>query len=299
MQVTRAAILLAAVLLFSPSPARADTCASPDLLDSMPPPDAQTVPTNASLFARYGTTAEYLGEKVTLVHVGTGEEALPASWDATEGLLRITPTVPLVEGHEYIVKWPGLRGLNSANLGHGRDVRFRVGKADAESPKFAGLGSIWWDVRREHDPCTNSVEDRYVFDVDVGTASDDGGRESLTLLVFQTAGSGAATGAPKPVLVTQIPPAGEKVHVVAALGRGEGKVCFAAITRDLTGRISTGNVETCTETVAPPFFYGCSTREGAPATGTASTETTSTGTVWVISMGLVSWLWRRRRYARG
>jgi hypothetical protein len=251
------ALAAASWLALAPRPASAGTCALPDLAETMPPDGAQTVPTNAILSARYATTADYLGETVVLQHVGKEDRNVPATWAASEGILSIVPPAPLVTGDEYVVKWPGLRGLNSANLGRGKDVRFRVGAEDKEPPKFAGLGAIEWDVEREKDTCTDAVEDRYVFNVDVGLASDDGGADSLTLLVYQTSGSGPSVSGPTPILVQRVPARGEKLRIVRALDSGVGKVCFSAIVRDLTGKVSSGSGETCVQTVEPPFFYGC------------------------------------------
>jgi len=274
----------------------AGNCALPDLAETMPPDGATTVPTNATLSARYATTADYLGEKIVLQHVLTPEPLktedfeVKGTWVATEGMLSITPPTPLVSGDKYIVKWPGLRGLNSANLGRGKDISFRVGGEDKQAPKFAGLTGIEWDVEREKDTCTDMVEDRYVFNVDVGLAEDDGGRESLTLLVFQTSGSAPSVGAPSPILVQRIPNAGEKLRIVRAVDRGVGKVCFAAITRDLTGKVSSSSGETCVDTVEPPFFYGCHAgrTHGTPASDYA---------IFGVTIGALIAYGLRRRHA--
>ena len=292
--------VVAALLLVSPV-ANAGTCASPDLIETIPPDGAQTVPLDARLFARFGTAAEYIDEKVSFQHVGEPEQMLVGTWTATEGLLSITPPAPLVIGQEYIVKWPGLRGVNSANRGHGGDIRIRAGAADTKPPVFAGLGGIWWDVDRARDPCTDAVEDRYLFDIDLLAASDDGGRESLTILVFQTSGSASSTSAPTPVLVSAMPPPGARIRIVRSVDRGVGRVCYAAIARDLTGKVSSGSAESCTETVTPPFFYGCGTASTAAARSVDASGKPGSmpHTGGLLSIGVVLSVFALRRRGRG
>jgi MYXO-CTERM domain-containing protein len=273
------------LVLGSVGHAAAAPCNKPDLRDAMPPDGANTVPTNATLSARYATNATYLDEEVIFEHVGVGEEAVSPSYNEAEGILKFVPDPPLVAGDSYIVTWPRLRGLNASNLGKGATVHFTVGAtSDEEPPSFAGLTGLDWDVDRYDDECTDSLEDRYIFDFDLAAASDDGGRESLTLLVFQTQGANVDPNAPDPVMVRRIPPSGESARLTKTLDDGAGDVCFAAITRDLTGKTSpSGANEVCTETVKPPFFEGCSVgREGRP------------GSVFVLALALAGLFLRRR-----
>src|SRR5882724_3319025 len=107
--------------------ARAGPCGRPDLVETFPPTDATDVPVNARLTARYVSTAEYLGEPVSLEHVGVGPEDAPVTFDANEGLLTIAPVVPLTGGDPYKIGWPALRGLTTAALGRGADVTFIAG----------------------------------------------------------------------------------------------------------------------------------------------------------------------------
>src|SRR5262249_40498477 len=151
------------------------------------PADGATgVPTNATLMAKYAATAEYQGEDVTLDHGGNGASKVPATFDDTEGELRITPPDPLVPGDTYTVSWPALRGIGTATLGSGAKVSFTVGQnADTAPPSFDGLVAASWDVDRRRDDCTDTVEQRFVFDLTPGKASDDSAREGLALVVFQ------------------------------------------------------------------------------------------------------------------
>lgn len=247
-------------------PALGQSCNRPDLLDTMPPDGAESVPTNARLFAKYATNAEYLDEEILLEHVGVGEQPVAGTFDDKEGILTVVPEQELLPGHDYVIKWPRLRGLNSGNLGRGKEVSFHVGEGpDLEPPSFVGLTWIEWDVERSRDGCTDFLEDRYVFDFNLGTASDDGGRESLTLLLFQTKGPNVDPDAPEPVRISRIP-SGKTVRLKRALDDGEGRVCFAAVARDLVGQISaSGSREVCTTTVAPPFFEGCAVRGRGPS----------------------------------
>ena len=282
MQVARWALLL--VVLAWSTVAAAAPCNRPDLLDTMPPDGADGVPLNAVLFAHYAPSAEYLDEEITLEHVGVGEQTFSGTFNANEGLVSIDPG-GLVAGDEYKITWPRLRGHSTANLGRGAEVTFTAGSStDDAAPSFDGLTGVDWDFVREKDDCTDSVEERFTFDLDLGARSDDGGAESLTLLVFQTKGPHVSPSAPEPVLVQRMP-GGSKVRVVRALSDSIGEVCFAAIARDLTNKASaSGNRETCVTTVKPPFFEGCS------ATGQGSTAA-GASVVLLLGLGL---LLRRR-----
>lgn len=250
--------VVAVVLLGTPTPAQAAPCNRPDLLEAIPPDGAKAVPINATLFARYTPSAEYLGEEVVLEHVGVGEAIVQATFDATEGMLKVTPEPALTAGDEYVVRWPRLRGFSSANLGRGADVRFTVGTTtDVDPPEFIGVVDLDWTLEREKDECTDSLETRYLFDLKLAPASDDGGTESLTLLLFQTRGEGVSSAAPKPIAIRRFPTSRE-ARVRRSVAQGAGEVCYAAIARDLTGQVSaSGNREVCVETAEPPFFEGC------------------------------------------
>ena len=195
---------------------------------------------------------------------------LEAHFDPTEVRLDVTPTEPLVAGGEYVVRWPSLRGLNAAAPGHGGEAHFTAGTADdTESPSFAGVTKVRWDVEREQNECTDELEERYVFDIVLGDVSDDGGRDGLTLLLFQTSGSGAK-GMTVPVSTRAIPPAGAMAQVKLPTRNSVGHVCFAALVRDTADFVSqSGAAEACVDTVAPPFFRGCSV--AGPASGAAAT----------------------------
>jgi hypothetical protein len=78
------------------------------------------------------------------------------------------------------------------------------------------------------------------------------------LTVFQTSGPDLSAGAAPQPVHTQLMPEDDRVRVSRAVDDSVGHICFAAIVRDLTGRVSSsGNEEVCTDTVQPPFFYGC------------------------------------------
>ena len=238
--------------------ARATTCGRPDLLDAVPP-DGATLPPNASLVAHYDSSAEYGNEDVVLTPAGSAPEVVKVSWDGTQGLLTFTPDAPFPPG-SYTLEWPALRGLNTAALGKGAVVHFTVGAVDdVAPPDFAGLTGVSWDLERKTNDCTDSLENRMVFTLALAPADDDGGRDGLTLVVFQSAGSGVrADGGSVPVLSTALPAAGNDAVVKLPVSDATGHVCFAAIVRDLTGKISSsGSQSVCVETTAPPFFRGC------------------------------------------
>jgi hypothetical protein len=266
----RIARVLAAGLVLALAPAvRAAPCGRPDLLYMVPPDGALDVPTNATLSAYYQSSADYLGEDVVLVTPDGVENALPATFDATEGKLSITPPDPLTSGGPYLVRWPALRGLNAATPGLGDEARFSVAfSPDTQPPSFAGLAGIRWDLQRETDECTDSIEQRFIFDLELDAANDDGGRDGLTLIVFQTDGPGAKDGS-VPVLTRALPTTGSTVRVALPTEDAVGQVCFAALVRDTTGQVSnSADREVCVTTTDPPFFRGCSI--ATPGTGLAS-----------------------------
>jgi len=269
-----AAVLLAGAggaAFVAPARAHAAPCGVPDLADMVPPDGATGVPLNATLGAHYMASADYLGEDVVLVHPDGREQVLDAHFDPTEVLLSVTPTEPLIAGGAYVVRWPSLRGLNAATPGYGDDAHFTAGIADdAASPTFTGVTGLRWDLEREHNDCTDELEERYVFDVALGDAADDGGRDGLTLLLFQTSGSGAM-GMTVPVATRAMPPAGATAQVKLPTGDSVGHVCFAALVRDTTNRVSqSGAAEACVDTVAPPFFRGCSVGPRSSSQGAAT-----------------------------
>ena len=279
-----AGVLLAGVacaaIVVAPARAHAAPCGVPDLVDMVPPDGAMGVPLNAKLGAHYMASADYLGEVVVLVHPDRPEpQMLKASFDPTEGLLSITPTEPLVPGGAYVVRWPALRGLNAATPGHGGEAHFTAGTADdTASPTFAGVTGVQWDLERVQNDCTEELEERYVFDIALGDAADDGGRDGLTLLLFQTSGSGAM-GMTVPVSTRAIPAAGATAQVKLPTRNSVGHVCFAALVRDTTNRVSqSGAAEACVDTVAPPFFRGCN------VAGSSSGATSAFGVVALFSV---------------
>lgn len=269
------ALALAAwALTQKPGVADAQTCERPDFLEAIPPDGATDVPPNARLFARYRTSAEYRDEDIELAHVGGETTLLGGEYSPSEGLLSVTPE--LLAGGEYRVKWPELRG-------RGGEATFTVGdRLDTDAPRFTGILDVTWDVQRRRDSCTDSVEDRYVFDLGLGAATDDGGTDLLRLVVFQTDGPGI--GGAKPVL-TQAFPEDDRVRVTLGVREGTGRICFAAVVLDALDRASaSGDRQTCVDTVAPPFFYGCRLASGkrAPPPG-------------VLLLGLLALCAARRR----
>jgi hypothetical protein len=268
---TRAGVLavVAAGLALS-TPARATTCGRPELLDAVPPDGAGDVPPNASLFAHYSPETEYGNEDVVFTPAGGMDEAFAAGdpsqtvkWDATEGLLSFTPPARLDPG-TYTIVWPSLRGLNTASPSSPATVHFTVGTTDdVAPPDFAGLTGVTWDLERQTNDCTNSLENRLVFTLSLAPADDDGGRANLTLVVFQSSGSGV-DGGPVPVSTMAMPAPGTPVIIKLSVGEATGHVCFAAIARDLTGKVSqSGSQTVCVDTIAPPFFRGCAVAAGA------------------------------------
>jgi hypothetical protein len=237
----------------------------------VPADGAADVPPNATLSAHYASSADYLGEDVVLDTPDPASNALPATFDATEGRLSITPPDPLVAGGKYTVHWPALRGLNAAAPGVGGQATFTVASVpDSAPPTFEGVTGASWDLVRENNDCTNTIEPRFVFDLDLGTASDDGGRDNLTLILFQTAGA-AADGGSVPVLAVALPPEGTRPRVALPVADATGHVCFAGLVRDTTGAVSnSADKQACVDTTQPPFFRGCAVAPGAGSGASAA-----------------------------
>jgi len=198
---------------------------------------------------------------------GGVDEVVKVTWDGNQGLLTFAPDAALAPG-SYTLVWPALRGLNTAAPGLGATVHFAVGAADVAPPAFDGLTGVTWELERRNNDCTGSLENRMVFSLSLAPADDDGGRDGLTLVVFQSSGSGVEVdGGSLPVLTTAMPVSGQRAQVKLPVSDATGHVCFAALARDLTGKISSGGSHTvCVETTAPPFFRGCA----VAATGSAS-----------------------------
>jgi hypothetical protein len=254
----------------------------------MPPDGARGVPINAGLFARYAPTAEYLDEEVTLAPAGSAPSSVPATFDRAEGIVRVQPSQLLPET-SYEIVWPSLRGLGTASSGMGATVNFDTGSSfDTEPPVFGGLAELSWRLERQRDECTDSLEERFVFDFTLRDGSDDGGRDSLTLILFQTKGPTIEPGAPQQIAVLGMPEADASLEVARRVGDATGDICFAAVVRDLTGRISSGaERELCTHTAKPPFFHGCRLAAlGVPLP--------KAGSVPLVSAILLV-AWRRRR----
>ena len=293
--VTRA---LALLVLVAPRVAGAAPCGAPDFLTSLPRDGATGVPINAVVTAHYASPATYGGESVTVEHESPDANAdtprepprdFTGVFDANEGLLSVTFDEPLVGGDEYTVTWPRLHASDHAAKGKGGKVAFRVGsESDTQFPSFGGVSGVTWDVVRERDDCTNSLEDRFAFDLTLLSASDDGGRGSLELVVFQSRAPGVQGDE---VLHVPIPAKGDPVRVERALDDASGQVCFSAVVRDLLGLPSAGDSRAvCTTTVPPPFFYGCRVARATPTRLEAGPLTV----LLLLSVALVA---RRRREA--
>jgi hypothetical protein len=241
-------------LVLAPRAVNAAPCGRPDVDATYPPHGAVGVPPNALLSAHYGAPAEYVDEIVTLTGPA-GEVPIYIFFDRAESMLGARPLTELAEG-AYVVMWPGLRGV-TAGRGLGLTVEFDVGnQRDEQGPRFSGLTGIEWDWVREEDECTETHEDRFWFDLDLGSVSDDLAPNFLSVIVFETRGPSSGS-APEQIAIRPLPK-DRSVRVERPAAGGE-KVCFAAVVRDLTSRVSGGGDEqVCVETTELPFFDGCS-----------------------------------------
>jgi MYXO-CTERM domain-containing protein len=280
-------IATAAACLLS-APASAQTCGAPDLLSAVPPYGADLVPVAAPLHAFYAAAAIYQSESVLLDLPDGTQQALVGEFAAAEGRLTLTLPDPLLPLTVYTVHWPELRGTTSGGKGLGKKVTFTTGAGpDVAPPSFAGATALAWDWVRETDECTDEIEDRLAFDVSLAEASDDGGRDSLTLVLSQTQGPQLATG-PRQIYIGALPSPDKPAQVSLAVDSAVGRICFAALVRDLTDKISGGgDSEVCVQTTRPPFFNGC-------AFAPAGRDGTGLG-LGALGLLLVG---RRRRHAR-
>ena len=236
--------------------ALAAPCGRPDVDFALPPDDASNVPGNAQLIAHYASPALYDDEPVSLTDGMGNDVEAQVSYDEADSMLRVSPSSPLQAGFHQVV-WPGLRSVSSGGVGRGSTIGFFVDDSiDAALPRFQGLSKLDWDLSRDRDPCLDRLEDRFVFDLELGEADDDGGRELLTVLVFQTEDPAASDAQPTKVALRALPENGKLE--VRRPAKKAGKTCFAAVVQDLLGNVSGGGeVEVCAKTKRPPFFDGC------------------------------------------
>jgi MYXO-CTERM domain-containing protein len=246
-----------ALLLFAAGAARAEPCGRPDIDATFPPQGASGVPQNAMLAAHYSAPADYDEEPVTLTQGETTDVPVDVSYDNGESMLRAVPRAPLAPGG-YRIVWPALRGV-ATSVGLGATRSFNVGTAvDTAPPHFDGLRKATWDFSREDDPCTDSQEDRYGFELSLGDYGDDLPSSLLSVVVFETRSPKHPAGTP-PIELAVVPLPSGGVVSVERPSKYAGTVCFAAVLRDLALYTSGGgDEEACVETVEPPFFEGCS-----------------------------------------
>lgn len=235
--------------------AAAEPCGTPEVSASFPPDGATAVPANATLSASYGAPIDFDDEVVVLTGP-FGDVPIDLFRNESENTLHAVPLAPLDAGG-YVLNWPALRGVGTGR-GRARSVSFEVdGTSDVDTPSFQGLRHVTWDLAREDDPCTDALTDRLVFELSFGTAYDDRDTALLQALVFETERPGEPAPAPLPIVVAAFPADG-KLRVKRPAD-DEGRRCFAAVVRDLTGSTSDGgDREVCIETRHGPFFEGCS-----------------------------------------
>jgi hypothetical protein len=257
MSVARTCAILTAALLL-PCAAFAAPCGRPDVDATFPPDNAESVPSNAILSAHYSAPALYDDEPVVLTDGAGNDIAVTTSFDKADTVVRAQPDAPLADG-SYTAEWPTLRGVSGGGVGLGKKLKFTVqGVTDMAPPTFAGLTGIDWDLSRDKDPCTDRLEDRFVFKLKLGAAADDAGAQLLAVTLFETKDPLAPeqTG-PSKVALRPWPTDG-RVELRRPANKA-GDTCFAAITQDLVGSVSGGGErEVCVKTQKPPFFDGCS-----------------------------------------
>lgn len=292
LRLSRARVALAAAgvvvaLAVAPS-VRAQACAPANLRFALPSNGAVGVPLDATLRAYYAIGARYAAESV-IVTSGTRSESFVGDFDRSTGVLSVTPTTVLEPRITYTVTWPAL--VSSGAPGRGAIVSFTTGEAlDGSPPAIDEIARLDWDVIAIDDVCIGTSIERYVFDVALAGARDDGGADTLEASVYLTRGPLLAATLPPRLVATE--PPGEAAHAVrVTLPREDslGQVCFSALVRDLRGRTSAATPERCVVTERPPFFRSCD----VTAAGIAASSRSVLGTLLLAVVAL-----RVRRRAR-
>lgn len=253
----RAATLALSVLLATGAVSAAP-CGRPDIDFTFPPDGAKSAPSNALLSAHYNAPALRTDEVVVLTDSAGGDVPVTTTFDDADNMIRVQPEAALADG-SYTVEWPSLRGLHEGGTGLGKKTKFSVqGVTDAAPPSFVGLSKIDWDLSRAHDDCTDRLENRFVFKLKVGAATDDAGADLLLVSVFQTKDPlDPEQTAPRKVMLSAWSE-DATIEVRRPAGKA-GDTCFAALTQDMLGNVSGGTEhEVCVKTQKPPFFDGCS-----------------------------------------
>jgi methionine-rich copper-binding protein CopC len=264
----------------------AEPCGTPEVSASFPPDGATAVPANATLSASYGAPID-IDDEVVVLGGPFGSVPVDMFRNESENTLHATPLSPLEAG-SYVLEWPALRGVGTGR-GRALSVSFEVdGSNDVDTPSFQGLRAVSWDLSREDDPCTDALTDRLVFELSFGNASDDRDTALLQTLVFETERPGEPAPAPLPILVAAFPADG--TLRVKRPANAEGRRCFAAVVRDLTGSTSGGgDREVCVETRHGPFFEGCSL-----AAGSRGRSAFVPAVIWLGVLALLTRSWRAR-----
>ena len=155
-----------------------------------------TCPPNATLAAHYAVVRGLPGRGRRPGHARPGSRRCRRRSTRRRGGSRSRRPIRSSPGATYTVRWPALRGLNAAAPGTGgqaalhgrRGDRRRAARVRRRRRARPGIS-----LRQTND-CTDSIEERFVFDLDLGAATDDGGRDGLTLMLFQTSGPAASGG---------------------------------------------------------------------------------------------------------
>ena len=275
-------------LALASAAAAAAPCGRPDVDLTFPHNDAQSVPTNALFSAHYASPALYDDEAVSVTDSAGLEVPVTVAYDDAESTLHAMPDQPLGDGSHQIA-WPGLRGVSGGGVGRGSTIKFFVqSTTDVAPPTFVGLFEIEWDLARDRDPCLDRLDDRFVFTLKVGAATDDAGADLLALQLFQTRDPLAPNQTGPTKVGVRAWPGDGSVEVRRPAGKA-GQTCFAAIVQDLLGNVSGGGErEVCIKTKKPPFFDGCSL--SPLGVNTASQPW------WFLALGA---FWSFRRRARG
>src|SRR6185369_17407242 len=101
------------------------------------------------------------------------------------------------------------------------------------------------------DPCLDKLDDRFVFKLKVGAATDDLGTDLLSLVLFQTVDPTAPEQTQPTQLAVRALPTEGSVEVRRPATKA-GQTCFAAVAQDLLGKVSGGGErEVCIKTKKP------------------------------------------------
>lgn len=229
---------------------------------TFPADRANEVPVNVVLHADFPASQEPGGRPTWRVLDSHSREVDGVEgWDDLSATF--TPATELEPRSPYYVR------VSVAATGQYLNFEFNTGDdRDRSGPSFGGLSDLDWSHQTDEwlfDNCHISSGEGIVFNLTFPEASDDGPREELCYMVYQTSGPGVSGS----TLRARVRYPDDDLTLMLPAGDGEGDICFRVEARDLIGRVDGNRREQCVEAVVGAIFDdACSVAGAAPrATG--------------------------------